>query len=66
VTRGLLDIEGRSLAVEDEGSGPAVLMLHGLGGTTSIFQVQAEALSPAFRVLRMTSVGRAARPPGTA
>ena len=62
MTRGLLDIEGRNLAVEDEGSGPAVLMLHGLGGTTSVFQVQAEVLSSAFRVLRMDFRGAGRSP----
>ena len=62
VTRGLPDIEGRNLAVEDEGSGPAVLMLHGLGGTTSVFQVQAEVLSSAFRVLRMDFRGAGRSP----
>ncbi|HUA45366.1 MAG TPA: alpha/beta hydrolase [Solirubrobacteraceae bacterium] len=64
MTRGLLDIEDRRLAVEDEGSGPAVLMLHGLGGTTSVFQVQAEALSSAYRVLRVDFRGAGRSPVG--
>jgi 3-oxoadipate enol-lactonase len=57
VTAGLLDIGGRRLAFEDRGAGPAVLMLHGLGGTTSVFQVQAEELATTHRIVRVDFSG---------
>ena len=52
----------RELAVEIEGDGPAVLMVHGLGGTSNFYQVQAQALADRFRVIRVdsASAGRSA------
>ncbi len=47
----------RELAVEIEGDGPAVLMVHGLGGTSNFYQVQAQALADRFRVIRVDSAG---------
>jgi 3-oxoadipate enol-lactonase len=53
---------GRELAVEVEGEGPAVLMVHGLGGTSNFYQVQAEALAGRFRVIRPDSAGAGRSP----
>lgn len=42
-------VNDRNLAVEVDGSGPAVLFLHGLGGTSNFYQPQAEALAEHFQ-----------------
>jgi 3-oxoadipate enol-lactonase len=47
----------RELAVEIDGEGPAVLLVHGLGGTANFYQVQADALAGRFRVIRADSAG---------
>jgi 3-oxoadipate enol-lactonase len=52
----------RELAVEIEGDGPAVLMVHGLGGTSNFYQVQAQALADRFRVIRVDSAGAGRSP----
>ncbi|MBB1156082.1 MULTISPECIES: alpha/beta fold hydrolase [Amycolatopsis] len=52
-----MKINGAELAVEAEGAGPAVLMVHGLGGTSNFYQVQAQALAERFRVIRVDSAG---------
>jgi 3-oxoadipate enol-lactonase len=64
VTAGLVEVRQRLLAVEDSGAGPCVLMLHGLGGTTSVFQVQADDLSERYRVVRMDFRGAGRSPAG--
>jgi pimeloyl-ACP methyl ester carboxylesterase len=50
-------INGKELAVEVDGQGPAVLLVHGLGGTSNFYQVQAQALAERFRVIRVDSAG---------
>jgi pimeloyl-ACP methyl ester carboxylesterase len=50
-------INGTELAVEVDGHGPAVLLVHGLGGTSNFYQVQAETLAERFRVVRVDSAG---------
>ncbi|GAA1289700.1 3-oxoadipate enol-lactonase [Pseudonocardia aurantiaca] len=55
-------VNGRELAVEVEGAGPTVLMVHGLGGTSNFYQVQAEALAERFRVVRVDSAGAGRSP----
>jgi 3-oxoadipate enol-lactonase len=57
-------IPPKDLAVEIEGSGPPVLMVHGLGGTSIFSQVQAQALADRFQVIRPDSAG-AGRSPAT-
>jgi 3-oxoadipate enol-lactonase len=57
-------IPPKDLAVEIEGSGPPVLMVHGLGGTSNFYQVQAQALADRFQVIRPDSAG-AGRSPAT-
>jgi 3-oxoadipate enol-lactonase len=52
----------RELAVEVDGEGPAVLMVHGLGGTTNFYQVQADALAGQFQVIRVDSAGAGRSP----
>jgi len=50
-------VNGKELAVEVEGSGPAVLLVHGLGGTSNFYQVQADALAATHTVVRVDSAG---------
>jgi 3-oxoadipate enol-lactonase len=57
-----MQINARRIAVEVEGSGPAVLMVHGLGGTSNFYQVQAEALVERHRVIRVDSEGAGRSP----
>jgi 3-oxoadipate enol-lactonase len=57
-----MHVNGRELAVEVEGAGPAVLMVHGLGGTSNFYQVQADALAERFRVVRVDSAGAGRSP----
>jgi len=52
----------KDLAVEIEGDGPPVLMVHGLGGTSNFYQVQAQALADRFRVIRVDSAGAGRSP----
>ncbi|GAA5174459.1 hypothetical protein GCM10023321_78330 [Pseudonocardia eucalypti] len=54
----------KGLAVEVDGQGPAVLFVHGLGGTSNFYQVQADALADRHRVIRVDSAG-AGRSPAT-
>jgi pimeloyl-ACP methyl ester carboxylesterase len=58
-----MHVNGRHLAVESAGTGPAVALLHGIGGTSNVYQVQADALSSAYQVIRPDFAG-AGRSPG--
>src|ERR1700674_218145 len=40
------------MAVEVEGAGDALIMLHGLGGTSNVYTPQMSLLAPRFRVIR--------------
>ncbi len=53
------------LGYEQQGSGPAVIMVHGLGGTSNTFQPQASILARRFRVIRpdLPGAGRSASLP---
>jgi len=55
-------IKGRELAVEVDGSGPPVVCLHGLGGTSNVFQIQADALAPHSQVIRLDFAGAGRSP----
>jgi len=57
-----MQVNGKELAVEIEGSGPVVLMVHGLGGTSNFYQVQADALADRFTVIRVDSAGAGRSP----
>ena len=47
-----MKVNGKELAVEIDGQGPVVLLVHGLGGTSNFYQPQAEVLAESFRVIR--------------
>lgn len=55
-------VNNHELAVEVDGTGPAVLMVHGLGGTSNFYQVQAGALRDRFTVVRVDSAGAGRSP----
>jgi 3-oxoadipate enol-lactonase len=52
-----MQVNGKLLAVEIDGEGTPVLMVHGLGATTNFYQVQADALAERFQVIRLDSAG---------
>ena len=53
---------GRDIFVEQAGSGPAVVFVHGLGGTTNFYQPQADALAADHRVVRFDLSGAGRSP----
>jgi len=53
---------GRDVFVEAAGEGPAVVFVHGLGGTTNFYQPQAEALLASHRVVRFDLPGAGRSP----
>jgi 3-oxoadipate enol-lactonase len=55
-------VNGKHLAVESGGTGPAVVFLHGIGGTSNVYQVQADALSAAYQVIRPDFAGAGRSP----
>lgn len=59
-----MNVNGKDLAVELDGppDAPAVLLVHGLGGTSNFYQVQADALAERFRVIRVDSAGAGRSP----
>jgi 3-oxoadipate enol-lactonase len=57
-----VQVNGKELAVEVDGDGPAVLLVHGLGGTSNFYQVQTDALVDRFRVIRVDSAGAGRSP----
>jgi pimeloyl-ACP methyl ester carboxylesterase len=54
-----------SLAYEVQGTGPTIIMVHGLGGTSNTFQPQAADLAKKYRVIRpdLPGAGRSAGKP---
>src|SRR5690606_25474440 len=61
----MADIHLGSMVMEDDGDGPAVVMVHGLGGTSNSFQTLMPALA-GYRVLRpdLPGAGRSHYRPG--
>ena len=59
-----MHVNGKHLAVESVGTGPAVVFLHGIGGTSNVYQVQADALSSAYQVIRPDFAGAGRSPAG--
>ncbi len=61
----MADFRFGSMVIEDHGRGPAVVMVHGLGGTSNSFQSLMPALD-GYRVLRpdLPGAGRSACRPG--
>jgi 3-oxoadipate enol-lactonase len=57
-------VNGKELAVELDGpeDAPAVLLVHGLGGTSNFYQVQTDALAERLRVIRVDSAGAGRSP----
>jgi len=47
-----VQVNGKELAVEVDGQGLPVLLVHGLGGTSNFYQPQAEVLAETFQVIR--------------
>ena len=61
----MADVRLGSLVTEDEGDGPAVVLVHGLGGDSNSFQTLMGALE-GYRLLRpdLPGAGRSALRPG--
>lgn len=57
-----MQVNGKELAVEVDGEGPAVLLVHGLGGTSNFYQPLADALVDRFQVIRVDSAGAGRSP----
>jgi pimeloyl-ACP methyl ester carboxylesterase len=55
-------IDDKKLAVEIEGSGEPVIMMHGLGGTTNVWGAQAKALAARFTSIRFDLEGSGRSP----
>lgn len=53
---------GKELFVESAGEGPAVVFVHGLGGTTNFYEPQASALAAHHRVVRFDLPGAGRSP----
>ena len=53
---------GREVFVESAGEGPAVVFVHGLGGTTNFYEPQASALAARHRVVRFDLPGAGRSP----
>jgi 3-oxoadipate enol-lactonase len=58
----LKNIAGKDLWVEVEGDGPAVIMVHGLGGTTTFYDAVAGALADSHKVIRFDWNGHGRSP----
>ena len=61
----MVDLRLGSMVMEDTGEGPAVVMIHGLGGSSNSFETLMGALQ-GYRVLRpdLPGAGRSALKPG--
>jgi 3-oxoadipate enol-lactonase len=57
-----VQVNGKELAVEVTGEGPAVVLVHGLGGTSNFYQPQVGALAERFRVIRPDTEGSGRSP----
>jgi 3-oxoadipate enol-lactonase len=62
----MTSIHVRGMAIDSEGEGPPIVMLHGLGGTSNSFQAMVPALA-GFRVVRpdLPGAGRSPTPQQT-
>lgn len=57
-----MKVNGKELAVEVDGEGPAVLLVHGLGGTSNFYQCQIPVLAEHHTVIRVDSAGAGRSP----
>jgi len=57
-----VEVRGKKLAVEKQGSGDPVVLLHGLGSTANVWEPQVRALADRFTLLRydLEGAGRSA------
>ena len=53
----LLEVRGKKLAVEKQGSGDAVVLVHGLGSTSNVWEPQVRALADRFTMVRLDLEG---------
>jgi 3-oxoadipate enol-lactonase len=60
----LVEVRGKKLSVETQGSGEPVVLLHGLGSTANVWEPQVRALADRFRLVRYDLEG-AGRSPST-
>jgi 3-oxoadipate enol-lactonase len=58
-----MNINGKNLEVEVQGEGDAVLMVHGLGGTSNIWYAQRSVLARSFKVICPDLEGSGRSPP---
>ncbi|MBT5773750.1 MAG: alpha/beta fold hydrolase, partial [Dehalococcoidia bacterium] len=52
-----IEVDGLRLHVEQQGSGPAVVLLHGFTGSTTTWGSLTELLTPEFEVIAIDIVG---------
>ena len=57
-----MEINGKEIAVEQEGDGDAMVMVHGLGGTSNSWCAQVGPLSRFYRVVRLDLEGSGRSP----
>jgi len=58
----MMKIGGKSIAVESHGEGDAIVMIHGLGGSSNAWHAQAGILSRTHRVIRLDLEGSGRSP----
>jgi len=58
----LLDVRGKTLSVETQGSGEPVVLVHGLGSTANVWEPQVRALADRFTVVRYDLEGAGRSP----
>jgi len=58
----LLEVRGKKLAVDKQGSGEAVVFLHGLGSTLNVWEPQVRALAERFTLVRYDLEGAGRSP----
>lgn len=66
MTANLRDLGSRLLWIVDEGDGPAVIFIHGLGGTSNVFDPAVTALAGDHRVICFDLSGHGMSPLSTA
>ena len=59
----LRELGSRSVWVVDDGEGPAIIFIHGLGGTSNVFDPAATALGDDHRVICFDLTGHGMSPP---
>ena len=57
-----MQVRGKALSVEKQGSGNAVLLLHGLGSTANVWEPQVRALADRFTMVRYDLEGAGRSP----